>query len=161
MKPSYLIILLLMNLCWSAVYSAYKVMGDLPTGGIVTLRFGMAAVCLLLVWPWLSGVAPRGADLAKTCLMGPVVFVLGQRLQVFGNQLGSAANSSVLMGLEPLIASVAAAIFLREHIGPRRLAGFALGLAGVVLLNRVWRPEFQWTGLGASVIFLSSFVCEA
>ena len=44
MKPSYLIILLLMNFFWAAVYSAYKVIGpDLLTGGIVTLRFGLAA----------------------------------------------------------------------------------------------------------------------
>ena len=42
MKPAYLIILLVMNFFWAGVYSAYKVMGDdLPTGGIVTLRFGL------------------------------------------------------------------------------------------------------------------------
>jgi drug/metabolite transporter (DMT)-like permease len=65
------------------------------------------------------------------------------------------------MALEPLIASVAAALFLREHIGPRRLAGFGLGLCGVGLLHGVWRADFQWTGLAASLIFISSFICEA
>ena len=50
------------------------------------------------------------------------------------------------MAVEPLITSVAAALFLREHIGPRRLAGFGLGMCGVVLLNGVWRKDFQWTG---------------
>ena len=35
MKPSYLIILLVMNFFWSGVYSAYKIIGpDVPTGGI-------------------------------------------------------------------------------------------------------------------------------
>jgi len=151
-----------MNLSWAAVYSAYKVMGqDLSTGGIVTLRFGLAAICMLLAWPWYPGVAPRGRDLANTCLMGLLVFVLGQRLQVYGNQLGTAGNSAVLMGVEPLITSVAAALFLREHIGPRRLAGFALGMCGVVLLNGVWRKDFQWAGLAPSLIFISSFVSEA
>jgi drug/metabolite transporter (DMT)-like permease len=71
MKPFYLIILLLMNLCWAAVYSANKVVGhDLATGGIVTIRFGMAGLCLLLAWPWLPGPAPRGRDLLGTCLGG-------------------------------------------------------------------------------------------
>ena len=65
------------------------------------------------------------------------------------------------MGFEPLITSLAAGMFLREHIGPRRWAGFALGLGGVALLHGVWRADFQWTGLGASLIFISSFVCEA
>src|ERR1035441_6814281 len=162
MKPVYLIILLLMNLCWAGIYSANKVMGhDLATGGIVTLRFGLAGLCLLLALPWLPSAAPRGRDLAKACLMGLLTFVAGQRLQVYGNQVGTAGNSAVLMAVEPLIASVAAALFLQEHIGPRRLAGFALGMSGVVLLNGVWRKDFQWAGLAPSLIFISSFVCEA
>jgi len=162
MKPAYLIILLLMNFFWAGVYSAYKILGhDLPAGGIVTLRFGLAALCLLAAWPWLPGRAPRGRDLLNTCVIGLVLIVLGQRLQVYGNQLGTAGNSAVLMAVEPLLTSVAAAMFLREHIGPRRLAGFALGMCGVVLLNGVWRKDFQWTGLAPSLIFISSFVCEA
>jgi drug/metabolite transporter (DMT)-like permease len=162
MRPAYLIILIVLNFFWAASLSAYKVIEPhLQPGGIVTLRFGLAGVSLLLLWPWLSGKAPRGLDLAKTCALGLVVFVLGHRLQVLGNKLSTASNSSVLVAVEPLIAAVAAAIFLREHIGPRRLAGFAFGLLGVALLNGVWRADFQWMGLGASLIFISSFVCEA
>jgi drug/metabolite transporter (DMT)-like permease len=163
MKPSYLIILLVTNFFWAAVYCAYKFIGQegLPAGGIVTLRFGLAGLCLLLVWPWLPGPAPRGRPLVVTCLMGLILYVLGQRLQVYGNAIGTAGNSAVLMAVEPLVTSVGAALFLREHIGPRRLAGFALGLVGVALLNRIWRPDFQWTGLVPSLFFLGSFVCEA
>jgi len=162
MKPAHLILLLVMNFFWGASLSAYKVLEPaVSSGGIVTLRFGLAAVSLLLAWPWLPGPAPRGRDLVRTCLMGLMLFVLGQRLQVYGNQLGTAGNSSVLMALEPLVTSLMAALFLGEHIGPRRLAGFALGMIGVGLLNGVWRADFQWTGLAASLIFVSSFVCEA
>jgi len=125
------------------------------------LRFGLAGLCLLFAWPWLPGPAPRGRDLAVTIGMGLVLYVVGQRLQVYGNYLGSAGNSAVLMAFEPLVTSVAAGLFLREHIGPRRLAGFTLGLAGVAILHGVWRADFQWTGLTASLIFLSSFICEA
>jgi drug/metabolite transporter (DMT)-like permease len=162
MRPIYLILLLIMNFCWSAVYSAYKVLGpDLQTGGLVTLRFGLAGVCLALVWPWLPGRAPRGRDLWVTCGMGVMLYVLGQRLQVYGNQIGTAGNSSVLMAVEPLVTSIAAALFLREHIGPRRIIGFMLGWVGVLILNGIWREDFRWAGLSASLIFISSFVCEA
>jgi len=164
MKPSYLIILLLLNFFWAAVYSAYKVIGTgggLNSGGIVTLRFGLAAVCLLAFWKWFPGPAPRGRHLFLTCLMGFVLFVVGQRLQVYGNQLGTAGNSSVLMAVEPLITSVAASLFLKEKLGPRRLAGFALGLIGVALLNRVWAPDFHLGGLAPSLLVILSFVCEA
>jgi len=162
MKPSYLIFLLVMNFFWAGVYSAYKLLGpDLSTGGIVTLRFGMAGVCLLLLWPWLPGNAPRGRDLLVACLMGLIVYVLGQRLQVGGNQIGTAGNSAVLMAVEPLVTSLGAAFFLRERLGARRLAGFCLGLIGVALLNGVWQAGFRWTSLTASLMFILSFVCEA
>jgi O-acetylserine/cysteine efflux transporter len=163
MKPAHSLILVVLNFFWAAVPSAYKIIGQdhLPTGGIVTLRFGLAGLCFLLAWPWLPGPAPRGRDLVKTCLMGLVLFVVGQRLQVYGNVLGTAGNSSVLMAVEPILTSLAAAWFLREPMGSHRLAGFFLGLVGVALLNRVWRADFHWTGLAASLIFISSFVCEA
>jgi len=151
-----------MNFFWAAVYSAYKVIGhDLPVGAIVTLRFGLAGLCLLFAWPWLPGSAPRGAHLLRTVLMGVILFVIGQRLQVYGNYLGRAGDSAVLMAFEPLITSVVAGLFLHEHIGPRRWIGFGLGLSGVALLHGVWRQDFHCTGLGASLVFISSFVCEA
>ena len=162
MRPRYLIILIVLNFFWAASLSAYKVIEPyLEPGGIVTLRFGIAAVSLLVLWPWLRGPAPRGRDLAKTCAVGLIVVVLGHRLQVLGNKLSTASNSSILMAVEPLVAAAAAAIFLHEHIGPRRQVGFAFGLLGVVLLNGVWRADFKWTSLGASLIFISSFLCEA
>jgi drug/metabolite transporter (DMT)-like permease len=163
MKAWHLILLLLMNLFWAASFTGYKFIGteSLPSGGIVTLRFGLAGLVLLLAWPWLPGSAPRGRDLTLTCLMGLMLFVLGQRLQVEGNQMGTASNSSVLMAVEPLVTTMAAALFLREYIGPRRVLGFGLAMVGVAVLNGVWRADFHWTGLGASLIFMSSFVCEA
>lgn len=162
MKPVHLAVLLTLNFFWVATLSIYKVIGQyLSPGGIVTLRFGLAAVALGLLWPWLPGASPRGRDLLKTLAMGVIVFVLGHRLQVWGNHLGSAANSSILMAVEPLVTAVGAAIFLREHIGVRRLIGFALGMVGVALVNGVWREDFRWLSLGASLIFVSSFVCEA
>src|SRR5579871_289782 len=121
MKPTYLAILIVMNVFWAGSLSIYKALENyLQPGGIVTMRFGTAGVILMVLWPWLPGRAPRGWDLLRTLVMGLIVFMLGHRLQVYGNKLNSAGNSSVLMGMEPLLTSVAAAIFLREHIGPRR-----------------------------------------
>src|SRR5882724_130523 len=161
MRTSYLIVLIFMNFLWAASLPIYKVLEDyLAPGGIVTLRFGLAALALAALWQWLPGRAPRGRDLLKTVLMGLVVFTLGHRLQVYGNKLSTAGNTSVLMAVEPLLTSVAAAIFLREHIGPRRWVGFALGMFGVVVLNGFLRGDVQWGGVFASLIFISSFICE-
>ena len=150
-----------LNAAWAATLIINKALeNQLQPGGIVTLRFGLAALCLAVLWRWLPGQAPRGRDLALSVFIGLLVFVLGQRLQVLGVKLGTAGNSAVLMGLEPMLTTAAAAVFLREHIGPRRVAGLLVSLAGLAALNEVWRPEFRWTGLVPSLIFVSSFVCE-
>lgn len=151
-----------MNFCWAGSLSIYKALKDyLEPGQIVTLRFGVAALSLAVIWPWLPGKSPRGKDLIKTIFMGLVVFMVGHRIQVYANKLGTAGNSAVLMAMEPILTSVAAAIFLREHIGPRRWMGFGLGLFGVALLNGFLCGGFAWGGLGVSLLFISSFLCEA
>ena len=161
MKPWQLIVMILLNAGWAATPIINKALEmQLQPGGVVTLRFGLAALCLAALWPWLPGKAPRGRDLAMSVFIGLLVFVVGQRLQVLGVKLGTAGNSAVLMGLEPMLATVAAAVFLREHVGPRRMAGLAVSLAGLAVLNEVWRPGFKWTGLVPSLIFVSSFVSE-
>ena len=161
MKPIHLILLIVMNFFWAGAYAAFKALAtQLDAGGLATLRFGLAAIALLLCWPWLPGNAPRGRDLFKTLLLGVVVFVVAPRLQVAGVQQGQASDAAVLMALEPVIASLAAAIFLHEHVGPRRWLGFGLGLAGVVLMAEVWKSDFQLPGLAANALFVASFFCE-
>lgn len=161
MKPAHLILLVVLNLFWAASYSTFKVLTPyLDSGEVVTLRFCLAAIVLLSLWPWLPGKVPRGFDLVKTSIMGIIVFVLAPRLQVAGVRQGQASDCSVLIALEPLITSIAAAIFLREHIGARRWVGFSFGMLGVVLVAQVWRADFKLPGLTADLLFMASFVCE-
>jgi O-acetylserine/cysteine efflux transporter len=172
MKPWHLLVMILLNIGWAGTIVINKALGneaspgsvlpapELLAGGVVTLRFGLAALCMVALWPFWRGPMPRGKDFLMSLVIGVAVFVVGQRLQVTGVQLGTASDSSVLMAVEPVLASVAAAIFLREHVGPRRMIGFVLSIAGVIVLNRVWQPGFRWTGLLPSLIFMSSFLCE-
>jgi drug/metabolite transporter (DMT)-like permease len=162
MKPWHLFLLIIMNCLWAVSYAAFKFLSPwLDAGGVASLRFGLAGAILWLCWPWLPGPAPRGLDLLRTLLMGLIVFVFAPRLQVAGVQLGHATDASVLMALDPLVSSVGAAIFLREHIAGRRWIGFILGLAGAVLMAEVWRPTFRLPALTANALILLSFTCEA
>jgi drug/metabolite transporter (DMT)-like permease len=162
MRPKFLIALLLMNVFWAASYSAFKSLAaDYSVGQIVTWRFLLVAVPLLLAWPWLPGQAPSRRDVPRIFIMGVIVFVLSPRLQVLGVHLGKAGDSSVVVGLEPLVTAVVAAVWLREHVPARRWAGFLLGLAGLVVLNGGWRLELAAMPLLANLIFVSSFLCES
>jgi drug/metabolite transporter (DMT)-like permease len=162
MKPLHLFLLIFMNCFWAASYTAFKALSPyLDAGGVSTLRFGVAGVILLLFWPLFPGHAPRGRDLLRIMLMGVIVFACAPRAQVAGVQMGRAADASVLMALEPLTTSLAAAIFLHEHIRARRWIGFCLGIAGVLLMGEVWRPEFRLPDLAANALIVLSFLCEA
>ncbi|MGB9601972.1 MAG: DMT family transporter [Verrucomicrobiia bacterium] len=157
----YLLVLCLFNVFWAGTLTIYKTLGNtLSVGVIVTIRFGLAGILMLLFWKLFKGDAPKGINLIKTILMGCLVFCLGHRFQVAGNNYGGAGNSAVLMALEPLLASVMAAIFLKESIPIKRWAGFVLGMWGVAILNGVWKEDFKWTGLGASMLFIASLLCE-
>ena len=162
MKRSHLALLIVMNLFWAGTYSAFKGLAlTLTPGELTTLRYALATILIGLLWPLLPGKAPQRRDLFKTAIMGILVFSVGPRLQVLGVHLGKAGDASVLIALEPLVTAVAAALFLREHVPFRRWIGFGIGLSGVLLLNHGWRIGIPWAGLIASLIFLSSFLCEA
>lgn len=162
MKSSHFLSLIVMSALWAASYSAFKVLSPwLDAGGVTTVRFGMASLALLFAWPWLPGLAPRGRDLNKAIIMGIIVFVLAPRLQVAGVQKGYATHGSVLVAFEPLVASVAAAIFLGERIDPRRWLGFGLGIIGVILMANVRHAGFRDSLLTADGLILLSFICES
>lgn len=161
MQLSHLLILLLLNVFWAGSYTAYKVLSDqMEPGVVVTFRYALSALMLLPFWGRFRGASPAGSDWWKIAVMGIVVFCIGPRLQFLGVSLGKAGDASLLMALEPLITAVAAAIFLKEHIPTRRIAGSLLGVAGVAILARFWRADFQMTGLAANFIFIASFLCE-
>jgi drug/metabolite transporter (DMT)-like permease len=162
MRISHLGWLLVMNLFWSGTPAAFKALSEsMSPGEIVTLRYTLAAIALVVAWRWLPGLAPRGIDQWKAAWMGVVVFSLGPRLQVWGVSLGKAGDSSVVTALEPLVTAVAAAIWLRERVPPRRWLGFAIGLSGMLWINGLWKGQLAWLGLVANLVFISSFVCEA
>ena len=128
MPSRWLLILICFNIFWGGTYSAFKDLKQwLNPGQVVTLRYGVAAILLLLCWPLMPGKSPRGRDLLKTVLMGLLVFVCAPRLQVIATQAGQAGDMSVLVALEPLVTTVGAALFLREHVPANRWFGFVFG----------------------------------
>ncbi len=162
MRSGWLLILIGFNVFWGGTYSAFKDLEPwLNAGQVVTLRYGVALLLLSLCWPLMPGKSPRGLDLLKTILMGLLVFVCAPRLQVIATQAGLAGNMSVLVALEPLVTTVGAALFLREHIPTNRWIGFVFGMIGVLLLARIWEPGLQFEKLGYNLMFIGSFFCES
>ncbi len=161
MKVSHLVLLLLLNCGWAAVPAfATRLQGHLGPIEFVFLRYSFALVALLVIWPWLPGRIPRGADFWRTCAMGVALFTIGHLSQIAGIQRSLACDSSILLTLDPLVSTLAAAWFLHEKIPRRQWAGFGLAMAGVAVMS-VWNRSSPLPGLFANFLIVLSFVAEA
>ena len=161
MRLSHLLLLLLLNCGWAAVPTvATRLEAELPAREFVFLRYAFALTGLLVLWPWLPGRLPRGADFWRTVIMGVAVFNVGHLLQIGGIQLSQASDASVLLAIDPLVSSLGAALFLRERIPGRRWLGFGLAVAGVALMS-FWNRTAPLPGLFANLLLVLSFVTEA
>lgn len=161
MKPGHLVLLLLLNCLWASVPTvATRLESQLGVVAFVFLRYAFAFAGLLLLWPWLPGRLPRGADFWRTVAMGIAVFSIGHLLQIGGIQLSQASDASILLAVDPLVSSLGAALFLHERIPGRRWIGFALAMGGVGLMS-LWGRQAPLPGLVANLLIVLSFVSEA
>ncbi|MDB6033227.1 MAG: eamA [Verrucomicrobiales bacterium] len=161
MKTLFVALLIGMNLLWAGSYAIFKVLGEhIDSGSIATIRFAIAALCLIAAWPWLPGKGPQAREWLRVFAMGVIVFCIAPRLQVEAVHLGKAGDTSLLMALDPLLTAFAAALFLREKVPARRWWGCGVGMLGVVLLSRIWQGDMPLKGLLANTLFILSMVCE-
>lgn len=128
---------LLFILLWSSGYVAGRL--ALPHTGpltLLTLRFGLAALVLLLLAGLSRAPWPRGAmawgHLAVAGLLLQVLHFAGI---YYGLRLGlSAGVAGLLIGLMPLATALGAHLWLAEQLTRRQALGLAGGLFGVALV---------------------------
>ena len=137
------------------VVTRLVVVGDLRVWDVVALRFGGGAVVVVPIILGECRRLPRRAWLKglQLSVLWGAPFVL---LVAFGLRLTSAADaSSVTPGLMPVFAGAFAWAASGERPAGRRLAGYAVILAGAALL--VWAGA----GAGVSVVGLAALVAAA
>ena len=120
---------------WAAwiVATRHAVTGTLEPAAVGLLR--MAVPALLFAPIWLrTGIAPRGIlGLLSLCVLGAgAPFFI---LVASGMQFAPAADIGPLLpGTMPLFAALLAVLVDRERIGPARLVGYALVVAGILAI---------------------------
>jgi drug/metabolite transporter (DMT)-like permease len=127
---------------------------DLPTGQIIFLR-GLLATPLILLLAWRFGALAKLPALRNRFVGWRTVGEMGSTAlyltALFNMPL---ANATAILQIVPLITTAAAAVFLRERVGPRRWSAVALGLLGVLLIIRPGLEGFNaW-----SLVALSAMV---
>lgn len=97
---------------------------------------GQMVFVFLLVLPRIRSVAhtnyPRLQVLRSVLMMGATGFFF------VGISRIPLSDAAALMSVNPVLITLGAALFLGEHLGPRRIAGIAMALIGAVI---VLRPE--------------------
>jgi drug/metabolite transporter (DMT)-like permease len=108
-------------------------------------RVGIAFLVLIVLALSRGKVPPLRERWRDFMIIGVVNSALPFTLFCFAGQYVAASTAAILNATSPFFGAIGATLWLREPLPASKLAGMALGLAGVVLLVG-WHPE-PLTGL--------------
>ena len=159
-----ILLLILFQAIWASSYVAMKLaLADMPLGLVAILRYGIAALVLLLAAGW-RGWKMRPKDLALLVGVGILDFTLSPYLQLKSLQLTYATDTAVLVAFEPIVTALLAVIVLREHVSRKTLMAFFMATVGVIVMSDVKLKggdlDISRRLIGNSFFFLS-LMCEA
>jgi drug/metabolite transporter (DMT)-like permease len=143
------------------IFGTFHVVGkavlfEMPPLGLAAVRVGVAAP-LLALYAWRHDrVVPRGRELLHLAVLGGLGVMANQVLFVLGLQHTTATNAAILMVSVPVFAVAAAALLRVERIGPRRLLGIALAVAGAAVLLDPRRLAFGRASLLGNALILAN-----
>lgn len=130
-------LLLLLALIWGGSFTAnHQALAQWPVVPTVAFRVSVAAVTL---WVYVAAAGlpvPKGWRFPRDALiLGLLNNVVPFSLIVWGQTQIASGLAGILNSSTALFSVlVASAVFRDEHLGPRRLVGVLLGLAGVVVV---------------------------
>jgi len=131
------LMLLAAVLLWGGNWVAAKLaVGAVPPITLATLRYAVAAP-LLLLWLARQGPLPRveRRDLLPLLALGVLYGVASNLLFLVGLQFAPSVDGAILYpGFQPVFAALIAVVLLGELLRGRQLFGFAVALAGLVLV---------------------------
>ncbi|MSO93980.1 MAG: EamA family transporter [Rhodospirillales bacterium] len=110
-------------------------------------------VLFLLPWHAASGTWRLPSRMFPLHLLRAVFTVACMLAFFWAVTLMPIAEATALSFTTPLIATMGAAVFLKEHVGRRRWMGVAVGFAGVLL---ILRPGFESLSFGAVLVLFSA-----
>lgn len=120
---------------WGSTFVATKVCLEyLHPLALVGLRFGLGLPVLAgLLYGRRTPLRLERRD-AAPLLAGAAVFLFHFLIQAWALTATTATNSSWIIAVTPLVIAVAAAVFLRETLGPATIFGVIVATLGVLLL---------------------------
>jgi len=159
-----LIPFLVLSFVWGTSYLWIKVgLETLPPLTIIASRLVLGAVFVGLVVAVAREPLPREArQYAHLLVMSVINIVVPFLLITYGEQSVDSALAAILNSTVPLFVIVIAPLFLPdEGITPARIAGLALGFAGVIVLVAPGLSSGLGTSVPAEVMMVASSLSYA
>nr|WP_255616887.1 DMT family transporter [Aurantimonas sp. VKM B-3413] len=124
----------------------------------LSIRFGLALLVLTAVVALGSARWPRPVPAFHAMIAGSLIHGVYLGGVFFAVRHGlNAGIAALIVGLQPILTTILASLFLNERVKPRHVLGLALGLLGVAL---VILPKLQGPGaygvLTLAPVFLSA-----
>jgi len=148
---------------WGLNISAVKVLtGYLDPLIVACLRMVLAAIVINLTLAWsrrpVRLLSITAGQWLRFIACGVLMVYVNQILFTTGMQTASATNSSLIMALSPLVASILAALVFREALTGVRLLGIAMGFGGVfAVVFSGSQAQLAGASLGDAQIFVAMF----
>ena len=140
MKPREIFTLLALSAIWGASYLFIRIAAPLLGSVVLASARLLIGGGLVLAYAVVIGQKPELRQRWKMfLLLGAINSALPMTLIGIAVSNLNASISAVINATVPLFTSLVAAIWLKDKLRPKQLAGIALGLAGVIVLMG-WSP---------------------
>ena len=122
-------------LCWAPTFVFSHMLGPyFSPASLGALRYGLAAVMLIIILAVRKIKLPDIKDLPMFALAAVLGFSLYMIVFNKGTSMVTAATSSVIIAMTPVITGIMASILFREKLSGRQWGAMALQFAGVLIL---------------------------
>jgi drug/metabolite transporter (DMT)-like permease len=139
---------------WSLQYIFLRV--AVPLFGTAATAEGRALAAALFLLPWVAWVARQRIGLREHWKDHLAVALVNNVAPfvcfAFAASVLPAGYLAVINGMVPLWAAVIAVPVLKERLGFGRIAGFALGIAGVSLIVNLGPVQLDWKTVLATLV---------
>jgi drug/metabolite transporter (DMT)-like permease len=142
---------------WSFQYIFLRV--AVPAFGTATVAEGRALSAALFLVPWVVWVARQRIGIVEHWRDHLAVALVNNVLPfvcfAWAASVLPAGYLAIINGMVPLWAAIIAVPVLKERLGGARIAGFALGIAGVALIVNLGPVELNWQTLLGTLVAIT------
>lgn len=139
----------LVFICFTGIDTSAKWLMEsgLPTGEVVFIRYFGHLVFVIALFAPSQGAALWRMKAPKLTLIRGTMLLCATAANFTALQFLPLTVTTSIFFASPLIVTALAALFLGEHVGPRRWAAIGVGFLGVLIITRPWGASFHWAML--------------